>query len=109
MNDASAISVMPNTYGHETSAEYIPGSSQMDTAYNILFNPSQQMPPPPQSTCVDSNAYQPRTYFSRQFHDQQQMPPQQSTYDHPNAYEPRTFFSQQFEGEQQPPPPHHHY
>ncbi len=76
---------IPTAYAYGTPAGWISGpqqihspqtniSPQMSATYNVMFDPSQQ------------------------------VPPQQQTYAHPNQYETQVYFSQQSQQQQQPPP-----
>ena len=83
---------IPTAYAFGTPAALIPGPQQiqspqtnvpppMSATYNVMYDPSQQIPPPSQPpTYAHPNQYETQTYFSQQSQQQQQQsqqpPPQ---------------------------------
>jgi hypothetical protein len=76
---------IPTAYAYGTPAGWIPGPQQvpssqanippqMSAAYNVMFDPSQPMPPQ-QPTYVHPNAYETPAYFPPQSQPPQQQPP----------------------------------
>ena len=75
---------IPAAYAYGTPAGWIPGPQQlqspqtsippqMGAAYNVMFDPSQQVPPQQQPTYAHPNQYETQTYFSQQSQQQQQQ------------------------------------
>jgi hypothetical protein len=79
---------IPTAYAYGAPAGWISGPQQisspqtnippqMNAAYNVMFDPSQQVPPQ-QQTYVHPNPYEISAYFTQQSQQQQQPPTQQN-------------------------------